>query len=478
MKRHLLICLYSVLCILYSLSASAEIKYVFYFIGDGMGTNQVLSAEMYRSAIQGEPLGRVQTLMTTFPYSGHASTYSKSNGITDSAAAGTCLATGSKTTNGTLGLDADGNRLTTIAEDLKAQGWGIGIMTTVAIDHATPAAFYAHVEKRSDYYKIGKQLCASGFDFFGGAGFHHPQGKHDDKSTNLYRLAEQNGYTIVRSLAAAQQFTIPSFSGEAAAHSINKLIMVQPCDTGMNHGSNLPYAIDRKEGDLTLTQIVSTAIPFLNARYERFFMMVEGGMIDYACHGDDAATAIGETWDMNDAMQVAYDFYLAHPNETLILVTADHETGGLALGNSDYTLHLELLRNQKCSSWVLSDRFTKLFKENPKPRWEDVKRLYRENLGFWETVEISDDEEKELKALYKTACAGKAKDTKNMYKSINALGEAGIALLNKKAHIGWTTHAHSAHAVPIFAIGPNANLFSGWHDNSDIVPLLKKALGN
>ena len=478
MKRYFWICLYSVLCILHSLSASAEIKYIFYFIGDGMGTNQVLSAEMYRSAIQGDPLGRVQTLMTTFPYSGHASTYSKSNGITDSAAAGTCLATGSKTNNGILGLDADGNRLTTIAEDLKAQGWGIGIMTTVAIDHATPAAFYAHVEKRSDYYKIGKQLCASGFDFFGGAGFHHPQGKHDNKSTNLYRLAEQNGYTIVRSPEEARQSIIPSFSGEAAAHSINKLILVQPCDTGMNHGSNLPYAIDRKEGDLTLTQIVSTAIPFLNARYERFFMMVEGGMIDYACHADDAATAIGETWDMNDAMQVAYDFYLAHPDETLILVTADHETGGLALGNSDYTLHLDLLQNQKCSSWVLSDRFTQLFKETSKPQWTDVKRLYRENLGFWDTVKISDDEEDDLKDLYEKACEGKGKDAKNMYKTINSLGEAGVALLNKKAHIGWTTRAHSAHAVPIFAIGPNAELFSGWHDNSDIVPILKKALGN
>ena len=109
----------------------AEVKYIFYFIGDGMGTNQVLGSEMYRSAVQGSPLGRVQTLMTTFPYSGHASTFSKSNGITDSAAAGTCLATGSKTTNGTLGLDENDNRLTTIAEELKEQGWGIGIMTTV-----------------------------------------------------------------------------------------------------------------------------------------------------------------------------------------------------------------------------------------------------------------------------------------------------------------------------------------------------------
>ena len=200
MKRHLLLSLCAVLCLLYSLSASAELKYIFYFIGDGMGTNQVLSAEMYRSAIQGEPLGRVQTLMTTFPYSGHASTYSKSNGITDSAAAGTCLATGSKTTNGTLGLDADGNRLTTIAEELKAQGWGIGIMTTVAIDHATPGAFYGHVAKRSMYYEIGQQLSESGFDFFGGAGFHYPQGKKNKEEVNLYRLAEERGYTVVHGM--------------------------------------------------------------------------------------------------------------------------------------------------------------------------------------------------------------------------------------------------------------------------------------
>ena len=194
MKRYLLICLYSVFCTLYSFS---EVKYVFYFIGDGMGANQVMLSEMYRSAVQGQPLGRVQTLMTTFPYSGHASSYSATNGITDSAAAGTCLATGTKTRNGMLGLDADSAHLTTIAEELKAQGWGIGIMTTVAIDHATPAAFYAHVPNRDKYYKIGQQLPESNFDFFGGAGFHHPQGKHDDKKTNLYRLAEEAGYTII-----------------------------------------------------------------------------------------------------------------------------------------------------------------------------------------------------------------------------------------------------------------------------------------
>lgn len=467
MKRYLL----SIVLALCALCAFGEIKYVFYFIGDGMGSNQVLGAEMYSSALQGEPLGRVQTLMTTFPYSGSAGSYSKSNGITDSAAAGTCLATGQKTKNGMLGLGPDSTRLTTIAEELKAQGWGIGIMTTVAIDHATPGAFYGHVAKRSMYYEIGQQLSESGFDFFGGAGFHYPQGKKNKEEVNLYRLAEERGYTVVHGMEELSE--IP----ESRYTDISKMILVQKDDDqGAKHGSNLPYAIDRKEGDLSLRQIVSTAIPFLAARHERFFMMVEGGMIDYACHSDDAATAFGEVWDMDEAMREAYAFYEQHPDETLIIVTADHETGGLALGNSDYTLHLDVLQNQQCSAWILSDLFSQLFKKKQKPSWEDVKRIYQEQLGFWDKVEITAAEERELKTLYKSARAKKSKDTKTMYKTINALGDAGIALLNKKAHIGWTTRAHSAHVVPIFAIGPGAEIFSGWHDNTEIVPLIRKAI--
>ena len=467
MKRFVLV-VCTVLCTLYSFG---EIKYIFYFIGDGMGANQVLGAEMYRSAIQGEPWGRVQTLMTSFPYSGSASSHSASNGITDSAAAGTCLATGKKTKNGMLGMGPDSTRLTTIAEELKAEGWGIGIMTTVAIDHATPAAFYAHVVKRSKYYEIGKQLSESGFDFFGGAGFHHPQGKKDHEPVNLYRLAEERGYTVVHGMEELSE--IP----ESRYTDISKMILVQKDDDqGAKHGSNLPYAIDRKEGDLSLRQIVSTAIPFLAARHERFFMMVEGGMIDYACHGDDAATAFGEVWDMDEAMREAYAFYEQHPDETLIIVTADHETGGLALGNSDYTLHLDALQHQQCSAWVLSDLFVQLFKDKKKVSWDDVKEIYREQLGFWDKVEIRADEERALKTLYKNTRAKKSHDTKTLYKTINAMGDAGIALLNQKAHIGWTTRAHTAHVVPIYAIGPNAKIFSGWHDNTEIVPLIRKAV--
>ena len=431
-----------------------------------MGTNQVLGAEMYRSAIQGEPLGRVQTLMTTFPYSGQASTYSATNGITDSPAAGTTLSTGFKTRKNSLGINSEGKSLTTIAEELKSKGWGIGIMTTVSIDHATPAAFYSHVDDRHKYYEIGQALSDSQFDFFGGAGFEQPEGEHDDQPVNLYRLAEERGYTIAHGYEEA-----------LVKKEAERMLLVQKDDDqGAKHSYNLPYAIDRKESDLTLAQIVEVAIPFLSERYERFFMMVEGGMVDFACHGDDAATAIGEVWDMDEAMRVAYAFYEAHPEETLIVVTADHETGGMALGNGDYTLHLDLLQYQKCSAWVLSDLFTQLFKEKNKPSWDEVKQIYREQLGFWNKVSISAAEEKELKAVYEAACAKKGKDTKTMYKTINAVGDAGIALLNKKAHIGWTSHSHTAHAVPIFAIGVNAQLFTGWHDNTEIVPLIYRAI--
>lgn len=451
-----------------AISFSAQAKYIFYFIGDGMGANQIMTAEMYASAMQGNPLGRVQTLMSQMPYSGQISTFSASNGITDSAAAGTCLATGHKTNNGTLGLNAQGDTIRSIAAELKAQGWGVGIMTTVAIDHATPAAFYAHVNDRDKYYKIGTQLSESGFDFFGGAGFHRPQGKKGKKA-NLYDIAEQKGYTIA--------YGYENGKAIAADSSTNKMIMVQTTDYPKDKkGDNLRYSIDRKEGDLTLSQIVQTAIPFLDERYEQFFMMVEGGMIDYASHGNDGRTAIDEVWDMNAALQHAYSFYLAHPDQTLIVVTADHETGGMALGNSDYTLHFDLLGHQKCSSWVLSDLFSQLFRSEQTPDWEDIKALYKEQLGFWDSVVIEAAEELELRKIYDSVIAESSKDTQTMYKNIHQLGDAGIRLLNKKARVGWTSPSHTAHAVPVFAIGVGAERFSGWHDNTEIVSLIRESI--
>ena len=463
MKRFSLIfCLLAVVLLGYG-----QAKYVFYFIGDGMGTNQVLGTEMYLSELKGE-IGRRPLCMTQFPYSGQAATFSASNGITDSSAAGTCLASGEKTNNGVLGQDANGKDVKTIAEMLKVQGWGVGIMTSVAIDHATPGAFYAHVPSREMYYEIGKQLAFSDFDFFGGAAFHQPNPKEGiGRGENLYDLCEKQGYTLVHGFEEAQQ-----------RMDAKKMILMQSTD-GIDRNQpsyNIPYAIDRRADDLTLEQIVRTAIPFLSGKYERFFMMVEGGMIDYASHGNDAATAFGEVIAMDKALREAYKFYLAHPDETLIVVTADHETGGLALGNSDYTLNLQLLQHQRCSAWVLSDKVSALFK-GQKPKWGAVKQVLTESLGLYDKVEVTAEEDVALQKAYKKAAAHKGSDMKTMYKDINEIGALAVKMLNDKSKIGWTTHAHSAHAVPIFAIGVGADRFSGWHDNSDIAKLILRATG-
>lgn len=450
--------------ILCSVLSFAQAKYIFYFIGDGMGTNQVLASEMYLAELEGR-IGRKPLLMTQFPNSGQVATFSASNGITDSAAAGTCLATGTKTNNGTLGLSPQKDTLRTIAEILQQQGYGIGIMTTVAIDHATPAAFYAKVPDRDQYYEIGTQLAYTNFDFFGGAGFHKPVNKHNKKTPNLYDLCEEQGYTFAHGYADAQ-----------TKMNAPKLILTQTTDgiDRTKQAGSLPYAIDRQEDALTLRQIVSTAIPYLSQKHDRFFMMVEGGMIDYACHGQDGATAIGETLDMDAALEEAYNFYLAHPDETLIVVTADHETGGMAMGNGGYVLNLQALQHQHCSSWILSDQLSSLFKDNT-PTWEMVKDLLTQQLGFYTSVELTDEEDARLHDLYNKAVAHKDGKVKTLYKTMNELGSTAIALLNKKAHLGWTSYDHTAHAVPVFAVGVGAERFTGWHDNTEIAPLILKA---
>lgn len=450
--------------ILFSVLSFAQAKYIFYFIGDGMGTNQVLASEMYLAELEGR-IGRKQLLLTQFPYSGQVATFSASNGITDSAAAGTCLATGTKTNNGTLGLSPQKDTLRTIAEILQQQGYGIGIMTTVAIDHATPAAFYAKVPDRHQYYEIGTQLAYTNFDFFGGAGFHQPVKQHDKKAPNLYDLCEEQGYTFAHGYADAQN-----------KMNANKLILTQTTDgiDRTKQAGSLPYAIDRQEDALTLRQIVSTAIPYLSQKHDRFFMMVEGGMIDYACHGQDGATAIGETLDMDAALEEAYRFYLDHPDETLIIVTADHETGGLAMGNGGYVLNLQTLQNQHCSAWILSDLLSALFKDNT-PTWDEVKNLLAKQLGFYTSVELTTEEDTLLHNLYNRAIAHKNGKVKTLYKTMDELGNTAIALLNKKAHLGWTSYDHTGHAVPVFAVGIGAERFTGWHDNTEIAPLILKA---
>ncbi|WP_290396501.1 alkaline phosphatase, partial [uncultured Bacteroides sp.] len=359
-----------------------QAKYVFYFIGDGMGVNQVNGTEMYLAEQEGR-IGVKPLLFTTFPVASMATTFSATNSVTDSSAAGTALATGAKTYNGAIGMDDNKSVLQSVADRAKKSGKKVGVTTSVSVDHATPAAFYAHQPNRSMYYEIALDLPKAGFDFYAGGGFLKPTTTADKKEApSIFPIFEEAGYTVARGLDEYK----------AKSARADKIILIQKEGA---EPSCLPYAIDRQEGDLTLAEITESAIAFLTKGSNKgFFLMVEGGKIDWACHGNDPATVFEEVVDMDNAIKVAYEFYKKHPKETLIVVTADHETGGLGLGTGKYELQLKALAKQKQSQDILSRSITDLRKMRKVINWPEMKEFLAEKMGFWKELPVSWEQEK------------------------------------------------------------------------------------
>ena len=459
---------YLLLFVLLSGMVSAQqAKYVFYFIGDGMGVNQVNATEMYLAEQEGR-IGVKPLLFTTFPVASMATTFSATNSITDSSAAGTALATGAKTYNGAIGMDDNKNVLQSVAEKAKKAGKKVGVTTSVSVDHATPAAFYAHQPNRSMYYEIALDLPKANFDFYAGGGFLKPTTTADKKEApSIFPIIEQAGYTIARGLDEYN----------AKLPEARKMVLIQKEGA---EPSCLPYAIDRKEGDLTLAQITESAISFLTKGNKKgFFLMVEGGKIDWACHGNDPATVFNEVVDMDNAIKVAYEFYKKHPKETLIVVTADHETGGLGLGTGKYELNLKALTHQKQSQDALSTALTDLRKEKGnKVSWEEVKKLLGEKMGFWSQLPISWEQEKMLRDEYENSFVkNKVVFEESLYSKSEPLAAVAKKVMSQIAMLGWTSSNHTVEYVPVFAIGAGSQLFIGKMDNTEIPKRIAKAGG-
>lgn len=393
MRKTLLLLGFCMLSILWTFAQEA--KYVFYFIGDGMGVNQVQGTEYYLGELEGKT-GISPLQFTQFPYSTVATTFSATNRVTDSAAAGTALATGHKTQNGAIGVLKDlQTPVNSVAVWAKNSGKRVGVATSVSVDHATPAAFYAHVAGRGSYYNIGKDLYKAGFDFYAGSDFLQPTNKDNANDENLYDMAGKNGYVIARGYKDYLK----------KSKKADKMILFQSEVASKQDRSAIPYAIDRTKSDLTLQDITRSAVNFLTKDASKgFFLMVEGGKIDWACHSNDAATVFQEVIDFDNAIKVAYEFYAQHPDETLIVITADHETGGIVLGTGPYELNLQVLKNQKVSE----SGFTKIVnqlreKSKNQVSWEDIKQALKENFGFWDSVKLSDKQEARLKAVYESS---------------------------------------------------------------------------
>ena len=437
--------------------AEGRAKYVFYFIGDGMGVNQVNAAETYLGALEGR-IGISELCFPSFPYFGLINTQSATNGVTDSAAGGTALASGNKTKNGALGVLKDlTTPVTCIAHWAKDAGAAVGITTSVSIDHATPAAFYSHVAKRGMTYEIGSQLPSSGFDFFAGSDFVKPN--NPDGGPDLYAQAQAAGYTIARGYKDYQK----------KAKKADKMILFQPEAASKVEVGSIPYALDRTKNDLTLQDITRAAINFLTKQQkDGFFLMVEGGKIDWACHANDPAF-ISELIDMDNAVKVAYEFYQQHPDETLIVITADHETGGLVLGRGPYELNLKAIASQRMSM-VKLERELKAKKEKmgDKFTWEEGKKFLTDNFGFWGDVKVSDDQASRLERSF------------NEFIEKNDPGRLSGTVkrvISECALIGWQSGGHSNGYVPAFAIGVGAEQFHGRFDNTEICKKMAKAAG-
>ncbi|TDJ71323.1 MAG: alkaline phosphatase [Planctomycetota bacterium] len=365
---------------------------------------------------------------------GTCSTYSADSLVTDSAAAATALACGIKTINGAIGVDPAIQPVATLLEAFESQSRSTGIVTTTQITHATPAAFSAHVRIRTMTRAIGEQQLRQGIEvlFGGGTPFHAPS---DGGRPNLRALAIEAGYRIVTDRAAFDELeetpVLAIFSSEHMAFEIDRDPLAQP----------------------SLAEMTRKALDLLDGDEAGFFLVVEGGRIDHAGHGNDPAAHVADILAYDDAVAVALEFARADGN-TLVVSTADHETGGMTLGRAIdglavYAWDPEILRRVRGSLGRMAAEI--MASED----WEAA-------LGEW--TGITDLTAEERAALALAVAAGDLR---------GALGR----FLNRRAGIGWTTGGHTGVDVELFAFGPGSERFRGTHDNAELGRLLAELQG-
>ena len=439
-----------------TLSAADAPKYIFYYIGDGMGMGPVVAAETYNRTIlkNDTPLTMMQ-----MPVVGWCMTYSANALITDSAAAGTALSTGHKTRNNMLGMGPDTTAVQSVAVDLMEKGYGIGIVTSCAPDDATPGAFYAHVPSRKMFYQIGEQMATSGYQFIAGADL---RGKAENGQPELTKVFADNNVQIVR--------------GPEGIKEINsdRVLLLNP--EGF-HDWSISYTIDSVPGALNMPMMAQACINHLErVSPDRFFMMFEGGEIDHALHANDGGAAVKEILNFDQALALAFEFYKAHPDETLIVVTADHDTGGMSmvqtrgahggLANVDF---------QKISKEEFSSYCKGLLKSRNVYTWDDMKDYLSENLGFYSHLKITDAQTEKLKKLFDDTFEKRnTADQETLYANFNAFAVEVYRIFNEATGLAFTTTSHSGNPVPLFAIGVGADNFKGFNNNIDIPTILRK----
>lgn len=462
-------------------------KYVFVFVGDGMSYPQIQSAAYYagkdaagivdvvkNSENAGDSPAMKNLSFYDFPVAGSASTYDATSFAPDSASTATSIFTGYKTHSSSINVDITKKiKYRTIAEQLRDQKkWKIGVVSTVNLNHATPAATYAHQASRKSNYAIGQELVESNFDYFAGGALMEPQDKKNDK-TSIYELAKSAGYKVC--------FT------QNDANSLqngDKAIVVAET---LADGDAMSYDNDRKNNEWALRDYVRKGIEVLDNK-KGFFMMVEGGKVDWACHANDARSSIADTLALSAAVEEAIEFYNKHPKETLIIVTADHETGGLTIGyaGTDYNLFFRTLDNQKISYAKFDSDYVSNYKKNGTSLEEvmtDVEQLFGLKLPGSEGsnknggLVLTDYEYSRIKTAYEKTIKNDKSRTQmeyDLYGTYEPLTITITHILNAKSGLGWTSNSHTGLPVLVFALGAGQDEFKGFYDNTEIYNKMAK----
>lgn len=492
-------------------------KYVFLFIGDGMAAPQIgatenalESASINRTASNDVITATDKTFysdgterlnMSYFPIVGSATTYAEDRLITDSAAAGTALATGSKTTVGTIAMNGDASEnITTIAELAHNKGMAVGIVSSVDIDHATPASFYAHSPSRNYYNYIAAQMATSGFEYFAGGHAKGNNEKYHEASRNpegweaqdIHQAMSDADYTIATGRDALNSAI--DAGGKVWAYSDYSADYSDDGGWGA-----LSYTIDNSEEDVTLAEFTQAGIELLSNDEDGFFMMVEGGKIDWALHANDAVAAAQDTVAFDEAIGKAIAFYNEHPDDTLIIVTGDHETGGMTLGASEsaYASNYELLQYQTISSDRFGQHLSAVLPETDareamlsddaalEANFAEVLALLKTDFGLGNcdadaALALSEYENSRLLDAYLIEMGDDIglSDSESYlnYGGYSPITVTAVHILNEKAGVAFTSYSHTAVPVPVFALGNGENAFSGSYDNTNVAQNLISAV--
>lgn len=426
-------------------------------IGDGMGINQLRAAGLYAEDVLGRTLA-IDSIRTL----GITTTYSANSKVTDSAAASSALYSGYKFNNGVINILPDGRKVFTIAQAAKKAGLSVGIVSTTRLTDATPAALYSHSRTRKAENSIAEQLPKLAPDVALAGGLRHfiPQDRKGSKrkdDTNLIESMKSKGYAYVT--------------------NIEELKAIDPATSDKLFGlfamSNMAYELDRQNvpslaSQPSLEDMTKVTLAILEKNPKGFFAMIEGGRIDHACHAHDIKASIYDTLAFDDAVRVALEYREKYP-DVLVLVTADHETGGLGLGiGTTYALSLTELKPIKYSLQYLNHL---------------IQRDRGDPAGLAAAAGLAlNDDEKTLLARHapdtKASSLAELKEYPNIDKYVFSWVHYALGnIQSDRAKLGWTSFAHTAQPVITYAVGPGQEEFSGFFDNTMFAPKMGKLLG-